>query len=166
MSLPERAEARVQKVVDKLRARGQRLTPQRLAVLRALICSASHPSAEHVYRELAPVYPMMSPATVYKTIDLLKDLGEILELEFRDGGNRYDANIPVPHPHLVCTECGDIRDVAIGDVDALARKVATLTGFRAVRSRLDFYGRCPRCEGRISDAGSQASRSTRARRAI
>ena len=54
---------------------------------------------------------MMSRATVYKTLDTLKGAGEVLELEFREGPNRYDANMPSAHPHVVCTGCGRIDDV-------------------------------------------------------
>jgi Fur family peroxide stress response transcriptional regulator len=140
-----KAEGRVDELVRKLRASGQRLTPQRLAVLRALVANEDHPSAEQVYREVLPLYPMMSLATVYKTIDVLKDMGEILELEFREGANRYDANIPEPHPHLVCTECGSIQDLDVGDVAALTAQAGVLTGYSGIRTRLDFYGLCPAC---------------------
>jgi len=138
-------EGRVGELVRKLRASGQRLTPQRLAVLRALVESEAHPSAEHIYREVLPLYPMMSLATVYKTIDVLKDMGEILELEFRDGANRYDANIPEPHPHVVCTACGSIQDLDVGDVGALTAQAGALSGYSSIRTRLDFYGLCPSC---------------------
>jgi Fur family peroxide stress response transcriptional regulator len=145
MASSERVEARVDELVRKLRANGQRLTPQRLALLRALVSNPDHPSAEQAYREVLPLYPMMSLATVYKTIDVLKELGEIHELEFRDGANRYDANIPGPHPHLVCTQCGRIQDLDVGELGALTAEVGALTGYAGVRPRLDFYGLCPAC---------------------
>ena len=56
---------------------------------------------------------MMSRATVYKTLDTLNAAGEVLELEFREGTNRYDANMPSAHPHVVCTGCGRIDDVRL-----------------------------------------------------
>ncbi|MPZ13198.1 MAG: transcriptional repressor [Chloroflexi bacterium] len=142
----QHVETRVEAIVRKIRARGQRLTPQRLTVLRALVSSPHHPSADHIYREVAPTFPMMSPATVYKTIEVLKDLGEILELEFRDSANRYDANIPQPHPHVICTQCGRIQDLEVGDMDGLIATVAARTGYYRVRPRLDFYGLCPSCQ--------------------
>jgi Fur family peroxide stress response transcriptional regulator len=146
-------ERRVDELVRKLRASGQRLTPQRLAVLRALAANEAHPSADQVYREVLPLYPMMSLATVYKTIDVLKDMGEILELEFRDGANRYDANIPAPHPHLVCTGCGSIEDLDVGAVAALTAEARALSGYSGIRARLDFYGLCPSCS-RLAAPGS------------
>jgi Fur family transcriptional regulator, peroxide stress response regulator len=141
----EQQEMRVNDLVAKLRGRGFRLTPQRLAVLRALVSDPSHPSVDSIYRELAPIYPMMSLATVYKTIEVLKEMGEVLELGFANGPSRYDANIPAPHAHMVCTECGRIEDVDVADVAPIAAGVAERTGYQRVRPRLDFYGRCPTC---------------------
>ena len=88
-----------------------RLTPQRYAVVRALVQGGEHPSAEQLFHRVSDAYPMMSRATVYKTLDTLKAAGEVLELEFREGPNRYDANMPSAHPHVVCTGCGRIDDV-------------------------------------------------------
>ena len=54
--------------------------------------------------------PTTSLATVYKTVALIKELGEVLELAFGDGSNRYDGNKPYPHPHVVCIKCKTIID--------------------------------------------------------
>ena len=91
------AASRVQQIVGRLRERGHRLTPQRYAVLRALVEGGEHPSAEQLFHRVSDAYPMMSRATVYKTLDTLNAAGEVLELEFREGPNRYDANIPSAH---------------------------------------------------------------------
>lgn len=133
-------------MVAALRQRGHRLTPQRLAVLRVLASRTDHPSAEQIYRRLQPEYPMLSPATVYKTLDMLKELGQVLELEFRDGSNRYDGVLPRPHPHLICVACGRLDDLDVGDLDHLAAGVAASTGYAGLRHRLDFYGVCPACQ--------------------
>jgi Fur family transcriptional regulator, peroxide stress response regulator len=85
--------SRVNEIVGRLRERGHRLTPQRYAVVRALVEGGEHPSAEQLFH-VSNAYPMMSRATVYKTLDTLKDAGEVLELQFREGPNRYDANMP------------------------------------------------------------------------
>jgi Fur family peroxide stress response transcriptional regulator len=87
----------------------------------------------------------MSPATVYKTLDALKAAGEVLELEFREGPNRYDANIPSAHPHVVCTRCGRIDDVMLDEVAPSFRKAAEQTDYQISGYRLDFYGLCPSC---------------------
>ena len=110
-------EARLEQMIEKLKQNEFRITPQRYAVLKILAHSANHPSAERIYEQLVQDYPTMSPATVYKTINLLKKNGEILELEFSEMSNRYDGNKPYPHPHVICTKCGTILDPPMFDFE-------------------------------------------------
>lgn len=142
---------RLETMVERLRALGCRITPQRLEILRVLAESRGHPSAEAVHRQVAKRFPAMSLATVYKTITALKKAGEILELEFSDRDNRYDGNRPRPHPHLVCQICGAIADADLESLDALARQLAAATGYRIVSHRLEFYGICPKCRAAKKD---------------
>jgi len=121
------------------------MTPQRYAVLRALVEGGEHPSAEQLFQKVSVAYPMMSPATVYKTLDTLKAAGEVLELEFREGPNRYDANIPSAHPHVVCTQCGRIDDVMLDQLTPSFQEATELTDYKISDYRLDFYGLCPTC---------------------
>jgi Ferric uptake regulator family len=86
--------SRVNEIVGRLRERGHGLTPQRYAIVRALVEGGEHPSAEQLFHRVSDAYPMMSRATVYKTLGTLKAAGEVLELEFGEGPNRYDANMP------------------------------------------------------------------------
>lgn len=122
------------------------MTPQRLAILKILVNSKGHPSAEMIYEQFKKEYPVTSFATVYKTIALVKELGEALELEFCHDSNRYDGKKPYPHPHLICTECKKIVDPQIDSVDHMQQKIASQTGFQVVNHRLDFYGICPNCQ--------------------
>lgn len=140
------AEIRLQQMVEKLKERDYRITPQRYAVLNVLANSPDHPSAESIHAELNEHYPTMSLATVYKTINLLKREGEILELEFSDLGNRYDGNKPSPHPHVICTECGKIIDPSQLHLDEITSKMMEETGFKILTHRLDFFGICPDCQ--------------------
>jgi Fur family transcriptional regulator, peroxide stress response regulator len=136
---------RVQEIVDRLRKRGHRLTPQRYAVLSALVEGGGHPSAEQIFQRVTDAYPMMSPATIYKMLDTLKTAGEVLELEFREGPNRYDANIPSAHPHVVCSRCGRIEDVMLDRLGPSVQDAAEQTAYHITGYRLDFYGLCPSC---------------------
>jgi Fur family peroxide stress response transcriptional regulator len=145
-------EARLEQLVERLRREGCRITPQRVAVLTALLASDRHPSAEEVYQELHPRYPMMSRATVYKTIATLKELGEILELEFSDGHNRYDLHTPQPHAHLVCRRCGRIDDYYVPEQDRLLADAAGQSGYQQLVPRFDFYGLCPACASTATPA--------------
>ena len=97
-------------MVAVLKKHGLRITPQRLAVLKILAKSENHPEVEWIYRSIKKDFPTTSLATVYKTIHLLKELNQVLELGFADRGSRYDGNKPYPHPHIICTSCGAIVD--------------------------------------------------------
>ena len=139
-------EIRLNQMVERLKEHGHRITPQRYAVLRVLSVSEDHPSAETIFSKLEAEYPTMSLATVYKTINLLKKRGEVLELEFSELGNRYDGNKPCPHPHVICTSCGSILDPSMLDLEEIMSKMTTETGFKITGHRLDFYGICPDCQ--------------------
>ena len=139
-------EVRVQELVRKLKESGHRLTPQRMAVLRILCESDGHPSVQQIYERVKPDFPMTSLGTVYKTVSLLKEMGEVLELGFGDDSNRYDGHRPYPHPHLVCLECKRILDPDIPALMTLPEKLGKRSGYQILSHRLDFYGVCPQCQ--------------------
>lgn len=145
------SQARYEELVSKLRARDCRLTPQRLALLRLLAADRGHPSASDLYAQLSAQFPTTSPATVYKTLNLLKEMDEVLELGFSDDDNRYDGTSPFPHPHLICVRCRQILDSSARLAQALVRNAAEGSGYQVVGHRLDIYGLCPDCQG--SEAG-------------
>jgi Fur family transcriptional regulator, peroxide stress response regulator len=137
---------RIHQIVNTLKEAGHRVTPQRLAILRELADSTSHPSVETVYAAVRPIFPTTSLATVYKTVALLKELGEAVEIGFGDGGNRYEVRKPEPHPHLVCIQCRRIIDADLEPLSHLTESLAQSTGFRILSHRVDFYGVCPECQ--------------------
>ncbi len=139
-------QARLDEMITRLKERGHRLTPQRMAVLKILAADERHPSVEQIYERVEVDFPMTSLATIYKTVTLLKEMGEVLELGFSDGSNRYDGNKPYPHPHLICTQCKNIVDPQVVTLSDLPQKVAQSTGYRIVSQRLDFFGICPQCQ--------------------
>lgn len=138
---------RLEELTITLRKNGHRMTPQRVAILRVLIGSEEHPNAEQIYDQIKQDFPTTSLATVYKTITMLKDMGEILELDFGNGSTRYDGRELHPHPHLICTNCSCIIDIDIDipDLDELSQEAAQRTGYQVTRYRLDFFGICPQC---------------------
>jgi Fur family peroxide stress response transcriptional regulator len=139
-------QGRLNQMVAKLKAQDLRLTPQRLAILQILAASEGHPSIEEIFEQLKGDFPTMSPATVYKTIILLKELDEVLELGFPEGVNRYDGNKPYPHPHVICLKCKKIMDSELGSLQHLAEAAGQQSGFRILSHRLDFFGLCPECQ--------------------
>lgn len=139
-------EERLAQMLAKLKGRDFRLTPQRLAILTILAGSEEHPTVDEIYTEVRNKFPTTSIATVYKTIALLKELNEVLELGFPDGSNRYDGNRPYPHPHVICMKCRKILDPEIASVDQLSEEMKNKTGYTISSHRLDFFGLCPECQ--------------------
>ncbi|GAB4454871.1 MAG: transcriptional repressor [Anaerolineales bacterium] len=138
--------ARFEQLIAKLKQSNYRLTPQRVELIRLIAASDGHPSAARLYEQVKAQFPTMSLATVYKTLDLLKELGEVLEIGLRDDGH-YDGNKPYPHPHLICMKCQKIMDGELDTaVDAMVREVERNFGFQIVKHQLNFYGICPECQ--------------------
>ena len=139
-------EIRLKVMIQKLREHEYRITPQRLAILRVLASSEGHPSVEGIHEQVKVDFPTTSLATVYKNLIILKEIGEVLEIGFSDGSNRYDGNKPYPHPHLICTKCKTIIDPDLASLSNMTRELARDTGFKIVTHRLDFFGICPECQ--------------------
>ena len=132
-------------IIHKLRDNGYKITPQRLAIVKILAGSEGHPSVEDIYREIKKDFPTMSLATVYRNIILIKSFGEVLELGFPDGSNRYDGNKPYSHPHVVCVKCKKIVDPKLDSLEDMKKEVSAETNFKILNHRLDFFGICSNC---------------------
>ena len=139
-------QTRFEELVAKLREQEHRLTPQRIALLRLLAASDGHPSASQLYEQMKDQFPTTSLGTVYKTLNVLKEIDEVLELGFSGDDNRYDGKRPYPHPHLICIRCQKILDPEVSLAQSLIQEVAQSSGYQVVGHRLDFYGLCPDCQ--------------------
>lgn len=139
-------EYRYQALLGKLRERGSRITSNRLALLRLLAESEDHPNALQLYEKLRIQFPTCSLGTVYKTLAMLKEAGEVLEIDLHSESH-YDGNKPYPHPHLICNRCGRIMD---GDDMHIAEninlEIKEKYKFQVVQSQLVFYGVCRECQ--------------------
>jgi Fur family peroxide stress response transcriptional regulator len=133
-------------LIAKLKDRNYRLTIQRVRLVRLIAESTGHPSASQLYQQIKSDLPSMSQATVYKTLTLLKELGEVLEIDLKDDSH-YDGNKPYPHPHLICTRCRLIIDGEPGSsIQQLVSDLENSSGYQIVRHQMDFYGLCPACQ--------------------
>jgi Fur family peroxide stress response transcriptional regulator len=141
-------QTRFDQLIAKLRESEYRLTPQRVELIRLIAASEGHPSASQLYEQVKSRFPTMSLATVYKTLDLLKELGEALEIRLRDDSH-YDGRKPYPHPHLICVQCQKIMDGELETaVNTIVQEVENNFGFQIVKHQLDFYGICPECQSK------------------
>ena len=129
-----------------LKQRNLKVTPQRAAILEYVMNSHSHPTADMIYSDLIKVYPSMSLATVYKTLDTLKNVNIILEINFGEDSNRYESNI-VAHAHFKCVGCNDVFDIKLPDiVERIESEVSLCHNVRVIDRRIFFYGYCKNCD--------------------
>ena len=144
---------RYEAIESTLRGHGLRMTPQRLAIVRIISEDTRHPTVDQVFEAVRENFPTTSRATVYKTFELLKDIGELLEFEFSEGGNRYDAKRVGPHAHVLCDACGRMDDVEIDAAGgSLIAAADANSSFLITRQRIEFYGLCAQCQARASTA--------------
>lgn len=127
-----------------LREKGFKVTPQRLAIYSALSGTKEHPSAEMLFNQLQPHYPTMSLATVYKTIEILRELELVQVLNTGEDSFRYDADTS-NHPHIRCLSCQRVDDVDPLEWESFYKTVTDSTGYELSGHQFYFYGLCPAC---------------------
>lgn len=132
-------------LLERLRERGWRVTPQRRAVAEALAGEHVHLTADEVHERAQTVVPEVSLATVYNTLGELVAMGEVLELRLGTGPSRYDPNTGTAHHHLACTACGSLLDVHPSGLDELRLPPSQRHGYVIDEVDITFRGRCPRC---------------------
>lgn len=119
------------------------MTKQRKLILEILRGTRTHPTADWIYQQARKVIPDISLGTVYRNLRLLREAGEIMELDFGSTFSRFDGN-PLNHYHFVCRKCGRIYDLDLPLQDRLEEEVRR-AGYTVEHHRLEFYGRCPQC---------------------
>ena len=117
---------------------------QRESIKKYLDSHFTHPPAETVYLDIKEEFPNISLGTVYRNLNLLADMGEILRISLGNGPDRYDGRTS-PHYHFICSQCGQVLDMDIGpmpEIDAAARQnfSGVITGHIT-----HFFGLCPKC---------------------
>ena len=132
-------------LLDRLRARGWRITPQRRAVVQALAGEHVHRTADQVHASARVLVPEVSLATVYNTLNELVSMGEISAINVGDGSTRYDPKVGPDHHHLICDGCGRIYDVEPSGVETVALSGAQRHGMRIDSIEVVFRGRCEDC---------------------
>jgi Fur family peroxide stress response transcriptional regulator len=142
-------KTRLSEMKAALSDKGVTMTPRREQLLEVLLASDRHPSVSEIHEGVKRYFPGTSLATIYNTIELLKDTGQVLEIEFSGASNRYDGRIPRSHPHLVCEVCEKVEDLDIAELKDPFEDISNSTGYRILRHRVDFYGVCPDCQGNL-----------------
>lgn len=132
-------------VFSELRARGFRMTPQRMMVLEAVEASDDHISAEEIFRQAHARYPYLNISTVYRTLELLKSEGLVAESDLGGGRLVYHPAGKAHHHHLVCRKCGGVQDVDESVFDRLSLELKQKYGFIAELEHMAIFGTCKKC---------------------
>ena len=137
-------------VVKELKEKGLKITPQRLAIVEALVAMRDlHPSAATVYRQAKKIRQNLSLSTTYATLNQLFAHGIIKKLQFDTTEDRYEANIR-EHVNLICDGCGKVLDYE-ASIPADPGEVQKRTGFSVTDTRLEYYGYCEECRKKRMD---------------
>jgi len=130
-----------------LRDHGARVTPQRVAILRAVGNTGSHPDVDAVYRHVCREYPHISRDTVYRTLSMMEEkeiIGSVLSF---GNAKRYDPNT-ARHHHLICIGCRTIFDFDAEKFDRLEPPVSMIERFKVLRTTVHVEGICIECQKR------------------
>lgn len=122
-----------------------RKSQQRERILQSLRETKNHPTAESLYLQLKKEIPGLSLGTVYRNLKVLLDQGLVQKLPFGSGQDRFEAKIP-PHYHLVCEQCGVVKDFDMAEYTSINKQAAAQSDFKISRHRIDFFGLCKKCQ--------------------
>jgi Fur family ferric uptake transcriptional regulator len=133
------------RLMETVRERGYRLTPQREMILEA-IHSGSHITADGIYQLVHAKSPAVNLATVYRTLDLLQDLHLVSAIDTGEGCVCYELTGDQPHHHLVCEACGYTLVLDSEVLAPLEKELCKRYGFRVNLDHLALFGLCPKCQ--------------------
>lgn len=144
-----------EELTEAFRASGLKLTPQRRAVFQVLHDARDHPTAEAVYARVSEQVPGISLRTVYQVLNDLTAMGEVAALDLGTGATRFDPTSG-DHHHLVCTSCGDVRDLFLGEVgvDLPAEQAG---GFAVGTPEITWRGLCPACQSQATTSNREGT---------
>ena len=131
--------------MNKYKDIGLKLTPQRIAILEFLDCNCSHPTADDIYADIQIKFPTMSFATVYKTLESLKEKGCLQELTIDKERKHFDPDT-TRHHHLICITCKKIVDIY--KEFPIEMTIEDQNNFEVLDTNIEFYGICPVCKKR------------------
>lgn len=139
----------IERLKNNLKEKGYKLTPQRRAIVDIIIRNeGSHLTTEEIYDLVKKECPEIGLATVYRTVQLLEELGVICKLDLNDGCSRYELvheEENHQHHHLICTICSKVIEVPDDLLEALEHEIEGKYRFKITNHSLKFYGMCNEC---------------------
>jgi Fur family ferric uptake transcriptional regulator len=143
---------------ERIKRCGRRITVGREAIVQALSETSDHLSAEDIYTRIHDKYPNVGLTTIYRTLDMLVNLGLVFKFDFGDGRARYELSEGLKggqhHHHLVCTECKRVIDYAdfikdeLNLLQQIEKALSEKYRFKINHHMIQFYGICQNCLGK------------------
>jgi len=138
-------------VRDQLRARGLRWTPQRRTLIEVLSQTDGHVTGAELIERCRALDPTTTPSTVYRTLDVLEELGLLSHSHGADGREEFHVRPVAAHGHLHCIGCGTTWEIGSDEAASLVRTLEHQRSFAVDLSHLSIAGRCSDCLAAMSD---------------
>ena len=137
--------SRASEYAPQLRARGFRMTSQRLAILHVLQHEGTHLSPVEVYKQARRQLPSLTEPTVYRTLEFLAENGLVRPSHSSNGHLTYQI-AGEDHHHVLCRVCGNGMEIQHALLEDLYRKLESTSGYLRIDSHVTFFGVCPQCQ--------------------
>ncbi|ABO51150.1 ferric uptake regulator, Fur family [Desulforamulus reducens MI-1] len=137
----------IQLYIQQLKEKGVKVTPQRQAILKAFLDTENkHPSAEEIHLEVIQSFPGVSLDTVYRNLNMLKQLGILRELNLGERRVRYEMGSDSHHHHLICTQCGAAEEIHYCPLQFL--ELDKKNKFKIQSHHFEIFGLCEKCSNK------------------
>ncbi len=134
------------KVAAILRQHSYKLTPQRRVVIQAIASNQDHLTPTAIYERVHQHHPNIGFVTIYRTLEILAQLGLICELHAGGSCRSYTISAPGHHHHLICSNCSRVIDFTGCELGKVEQDLSSKTGFRIEGHLLEFIGLCQACQ--------------------
>jgi Fur family ferric uptake transcriptional regulator len=137
------------KIETALRRHGYKITPQRRIVINAIIDNREHMTPAAIHKCVLREHPGIGLVTIYRTLEVLSELGLICEVHAGGSCRSYLVRRPSEHHHhLICSDCGKVVDFTDCGLEEMERKLSQATNFKINGHLLEFLGQCRECRGK------------------
>ncbi|MBN1367516.1 MAG: transcriptional repressor [Dehalococcoidales bacterium] len=132
-------------IKERLHQAGHKVTPQRLTIIKVVTGSNEHLTPAAIYRKVRRTDPEIGEVTVYRTLNILEEMGLVCLLHTGDNPPSYVASPDEHHGHIICSECGKVVNFLNCNLGELEERLSSETGFTINEHHLNFFGKCPKC---------------------
>tara|TARA_B100000929_G_scaffold281357_1_gene260303 strand:- start:8993 stop:9403 length:411 start_codon:yes stop_codon:yes gene_type:complete len=128
------------KIEEKCKTKGVRLTDQRRLIAKVMSEATDHPDVDELHKRVSKIDKKVSIATVYRTVKLFEESGILEKHDFRGGKARYEQSPDNHHDHLIDVNSGEIIEFVDEEIEKLQNKIAEKYGYKLIDHKLELYG--------------------------